>query len=142
MRLGAAIALAACAASAAPPVRADVTAPAKIAWRTDLKAAEREAGKRKRPLIVFFSAEWCMPCKEMLARTFTAPPVVARITQAYVPLLIDVTNDDDAAATAARTRFHVEALPTLLVVEGSRVRLQRGEFLDAAALATLLQTPR
>ena len=42
----------------ATPLRADVTAPAAggVRWRSDVKAAEREAGKLKRPLLVFFSA--------------------------------------------------------------------------------------
>ena len=84
-------------------------------------------------------AEWCMPCKEMLARSFTARPVVEDVSHWFVPVLVDVTNDDEAAA-AARARFHVAALPTLLVVEGGRARLQRDSFADAAELDALLRS--
>lgn len=123
------------------PARADVSAPVKITWRSDAKAAEQEAGKLKRPLLVFFSAEWCTPCKEMLARSFADPAVADAVARRFVPLLVDMTNDDDAAHAIAE-RYKVRALPTLLVVRGRDERLRQESFVDAAELKAALDRVR
>jgi thioredoxin 1 len=98
-------------------LRADVSAPSSagaIHWRTDLDAAAREAAKTGRPLLVYFSAEWCMPCVEMRKKSFADAAVVDVVSRRFVPVLVDVTQED-AAATAATDRFHVRAMPTVLV---------------------------
>jgi thiol:disulfide interchange protein len=125
---------------AAAPSHADVSAPSAggLRWRTDAKAAEAEAVKGRRPLLIFFSAEWCMPCKEMLVKSFADKAVAELIAQRFVPLFVDVTNDD-APSAALRDRFHVVALPTLLVRRGSDERLRHEAFLSAAELRALLQ---
>jgi len=125
----------------AVPARADVSAPVKITWRSDARAAEREAGKLKRPLLVFFSAEWCMPCKEMLAKSFADPAVADAIARRFVPLLVDMTNDDEAAHAVAE-RYRVRAMPTLLVVRGGDERLRQESYLAAAELKAALDRVR
>ena len=127
----------------ATPLRADVTAPAAggVRWRSDVKAAEREAGKLKRPLLVFFSAEWCMPCKERQRKGFANPAVAELIARRFVPLLVDMTNDDDGAH-AVGERYRVRAMPTLLVVRGSNEQLRIESFVDAAALRAALDRVR
>lgn len=125
----------------AMPARADVSAPVKLTWRSDAKAAEQEAAKLKRPLLVFFSAEWCTPCKEMLARSFADPAVAETIARRFVPLLVDMTNDDEAAHSVAE-RYKVRAMPTLLVVRGRDERLRQESFVDAGELKTALDRVR
>ncbi|MGZ3428350.1 MAG: thioredoxin family protein [Polyangia bacterium] len=125
---------------AAAPLGADVSAPgpAGLRWRLDAAAAEREAAKAHRPLVIFFSAEWCMPCKEMLVKSFADPAVAELIARRFVPLLVDVTNDD-APSAALRDRFHVLALPTLLVRRGGDERLRQESYLPAAELKAALE---
>jgi thiol:disulfide interchange protein len=124
----------------AAPSRADVSAPAAggLRWRSDAKAAEAEAAKAKRPLLIFFSAEWCIPCKEMLVKSFADKAVAELITLRFVPLLVDVTNDDAPSATL-RDRLHVVALPTLLVRRGADEPLRRESYLDAPELRAALE---
>jgi len=123
----------------AAPLRADVSAPspAAVPWRTDAKAAEREAAKLKRPLLVFFSAAWCMPCEEMKRKSFADPDVAALIARSFVPLIVDMTNDDDAAK-AIGDRYHVRALPTLIVLHGAAEKLRLESFVAAAELHAAL----
>jgi thiol:disulfide interchange protein len=125
----------------AAPAFADVTAPAPagLRWRTDAAAAEREAANTRRPLLVFFSAEWCMPCHAMLTRSFADPAVAALVARDFVPLLVDVTNDDDPRATALRDRYHVVALPTLVVRRGKDERLRLETFRPPAELRAALE---
>jgi thiol:disulfide interchange protein len=133
MRLAVIVALLALAA----PLYADVSAPVKIRWRSDAKAAVEEAGKLKRPLLIFFSAEWCMPCKEMMARSFADPGVADLIGKRFVPLLVDMTNDDEAAH-AVGERYKVQAMPTLLAIQGGVEKLRLDHFAAAGELRAAL----
>jgi protein disulfide-isomerase len=112
-----------------------------VRWRSDAKAAEREAAKLKRPLLVFFSAEWCMPCKEMMLKSFADADVAALIARRFVPLVVDMTNDDDAAH-AVGERYHVRALPTLVVHQGAAEKLRLESFAAAAELRAALDRVR
>ena len=127
-------------ALAPTPARADVSAPAngRLRWRTDAAAAEREAIKGHRPLLLFFSADWCMPCKEMLRRSFADAAVSELVARRFVPLLVDVT-DDESPARAIRDRYRVVALPTLLVRDGERERLRQESFVEAPQLRAALE---
>ena len=58
-----------------------------------------------------------------------------------MPLLVDMTNDDDAAH-AVGERYRVRAMPTLLVVRGSNEQLRIESFVDAAALRAALDRVR
>jgi protein disulfide-isomerase len=135
-----------CCAAVAAPARADTSAPSPGApspgvlhWRTDEAAATREAAKTNRPLLAFFSAEWCMPCHEMLTRSFTDRDVAAIVAKRFVPLLVDVTAETPAT-TALRDRYHVDALPTLIARRGKAPDLLRlDRFVDAAALRAALE---
>ena len=89
-------------------------APAQIKWRTDTKAAEREAAKLERPLLVFFSAEWCMPCLEMKRKSFADPRRALRSSRAASSARRRHDERRRRRARRVSDRFHVSALPTLL----------------------------
>lgn len=89
--------------------------PDQIGWRSDLQAASLESQSRRQPMLLYFSASWCPPCKIMKRHTFTDPAIIALLREQWVPVLIDVTNPSPADETLARLHA-VEYLPTLIVV--------------------------
>jgi thioredoxin:protein disulfide reductase len=83
----------------------------KIQSVAALDAALVEARAAGKPVMLDFSAEWCVSCKEMEARTFPDAGVIGAL-KPYLLLRADVTdnNDDDQALLK---RFHSFGPPTI-----------------------------
>lgn len=103
-----------------------------IPWRTDLQAALAEARQTGRPVLVDFQASWCAPCIAMQHDTWT-DPAVARAIAAYIPVSIDV--DRDAAAS---DRYHVEGIPTILVLDAAGNVVRAAGFLPPSGMIRFL----
>ncbi len=90
----------------------------KVVWQTDYAAAVEDAKRSNRPLLLDFWASWCPPCRLMDGRIFSSNEVAAVVHRDFVPVRIDLTNDDPESPQAAIARqFEVSAMPTLLVVD-------------------------
>ena len=101
--------------------------------------ASRAVGDR-RPVLIDFEADWCLPCREMDRTTFRDPAVV-RESEGFAMLRADVTAQDDAAS-ALMERYKVQGVPTyvLLGPDGQERRRLVGfipadEMLDAMRAA-------
>lgn len=109
-------------------------APAAIEWRTDFDAALAESRATGRQLLVDFNADWCPPCIAMKHDTWPDPEVVSLISEFYVPLLIDIDQD-----TIVSARYEVEAIPTILVLDGAGEVAARAGYLPASGMRRLLR---
>jgi thiol:disulfide interchange protein DsbD len=83
----------------------------KIQSVAGLDAALAEARAAGRPVMLDFSADWCVSCKEMEARTFPDSSVISAL-KPFLLLRADVTDntDDDQALLK---RFHSFGPPTI-----------------------------
>lgn len=83
-------------------------------------AASLAAG---RPVMLEFSADWCVPCHEMELQTFVAPEVVS-LARAFDTYKVDLTKFDSEASRAARERYAVPGVPAVvfLAPSGEEVR--------------------
>jgi thiol:disulfide interchange protein len=102
----------------APPAKAE----SKIAWLRDLDEAQALASEQERDLLIDFSAVWCAPCEEMDKTTFADADTARFLSERFVPLKLDVSEQTDADK-ALMDRFFVKVLPALLVVRGEEVLL-------------------
>ena len=71
-----------------------------------------------RPVLLDFYADWCLDCKRMDRSTFRAPTVVARLTEDFLALKIDVSDPDDEFGRDTRKRFGVFGPPALVMFDG------------------------
>ena len=92
---------------------------ATLSWQAvTLAEARSMALEAQQPLLVDFTAAWCVACKELDKVTF-AEPNVSREAGRFLAVKIDATNDEDPKAVAAMQELSVVGLPTVVVFDSS-----------------------
>ena len=89
-----------------------------IKWRSYSDDALIQAQQASRPALLYFSADWCVPCIELDRTTFTDEEVIGA-TSTFVRLKADLTRYGSPEAKALRERFDVAGVPTLVFLDGS-----------------------
>jgi thiol:disulfide interchange protein len=108
-----------------------------IPWRTDWSAAQDEAKRTGKPMLVDFTASWCPPCQEMKSSVWPDPRVREAVLARSVPVLIDV---DQQPAIAQR--YGVRGIPMVALVnaDGQVIRQAVG-YHGADQVIAMLPVP-
>jgi thiol:disulfide interchange protein DsbD len=92
-------------------------ASAKLAWqKSDVEAARALALRENRPLLVDFTAAWCVACKKLDKFTFAEKSVGSELGR-FVAVKVDATHADDPKVADTMGRYRVRGLPTVLVFD-------------------------
>jgi len=116
-----------------------------VRWRT-IADGEAEARTTSRPVLYFFTADWCPPCAAMKRVVFSDPAVADLIEKNFVPVEVDDVRDEDHERSreveALAFRFLVGRIPMLVVSrpgggpavseEGAPVYSRMVQFLSTA----------
>ena len=123
------------------------TTPTKgIESRTADEAALRAAVASGRPVLLEFSADWCVPCHELERSTFSDGAVIAASRDFHM-LKVDLTRYDSPESEAWRRTWKVTGVPTVIFVgrDGAEIPNLRVEgfipprpFLERLKLASRL----
>jgi thiol:disulfide interchange protein DsbD len=112
-------------------------APANLGTGSLTDSALQRARSESRPLIVDFTAAWCVACKEMEKTTFNDQRV-QHAAGRFLALRVDATDVDDPRVKATMTEHTVRGLPTLILFGSDGGEAQRftrlveaDEFLNA-----------
>ncbi len=93
----------------------------EIWWKGSVEDALKESKATKRPLFIYWGAQWCPPCNELKAEIFSRKEFPALIA-AFIPLAIDGDSDD---AQKWGERLGAVGYPTMLVVApGDKVKMR------------------
>lgn len=114
---------------------------AKVRWTENIGHAMKQHRETGRPMIVYFTADYCGYCRKMERDTWSAPKVVRRMQDGFVALKVDAEKHPELVK-----RLGVEGLPATILFnsEGERVQTLSGysrsgtviEFLDSVTAVT------
>ena len=107
-----------------------------IAWADDYTSAQQQATQSGKPIILFFTGKWCVPCRIMKRNVWADEQVTASVNAAFIPVTIDV---DDPDAAAALSRYRVGVTPNTIITDPQGNVLQQKEGgMDKAEFLELL----
>jgi thiol:disulfide interchange protein DsbD len=98
-----------------------------IQWTPYSDEVRVQAQQSSRPTLLYFSADWCVPCLELDRTTFTDERVI-QATNDFRRVKVDLTRYDTPESKALRTQFDVAGVPTLVFLSstGQEARSARG----------------
>lgn len=93
-----------------------------IAWANDYPSAQQRAVQSGKPIILFFTAKWCVPCRIMKRTVWADEQITASVNARFLPVMIDVDAPD---AAGALSRYRVGPTPTTIITDPQGEILQR-----------------
>lgn len=112
-----------------------------IRWQPLAQRSLDGAAAARRPALVEFAADWCLPCVEMKRTTFVHPEVT-REAEHFAAFVADVT-ESSPENDALLAEFRVVGVPTIIVygADGAEVDRLVG-FVDGDTLVRVLRRAR
>jgi thiol:disulfide interchange protein len=127
-----------------PAGEAAASTPEILEWHLPGPEAAAQAAEEGKPILYFFTAEWCAPCHHLKRSVFSDPEKAAAIAASYVTVEVEDTRVETGAnapeVDEVQQRYGVRSLPTLVVAlpDGQEVGNQSG-YAGAARAWTWLQ---
>lgn len=85
-------------------------------WQPYSDELVAQAKLEGRPVLIDFSADWCIPCKQIEKTLFSEPTILAKATE-FTVLKADLTKDDSEKVKAIRQKYHVVGVPTVVLLD-------------------------
>ena len=116
-------------------------APPELTFQPFNPATLEAARARGEPVVLDFSADWCVPCREMEQTTFVDPAVV-REALGFVRMRANLTAENQQNQAIIR-QFNVEGVPTTVFIDAAgKIRKQRVGYVGPAEFLRYLREYR
>lgn len=97
--------------TALPIDPAKAQSPSDPGWATDYETALSESQRLKRPLLIHFYADWCVPCRRMDRDVLSSPELAAQLMQSFIGVKVNADKFPQLLK-----KYGVRSLPADLVV--------------------------
>jgi len=84
-----------------------------ITWTNDIESAQKLANNSDKNIVVFFTADWCSPCRIMKRKVFADNQVMKAINSKVVSVEINI---DDPNSEALVKQYNIGATPTTIFI--------------------------
>ncbi|HEY6394092.1 MAG TPA: thioredoxin family protein, partial [Candidatus Binataceae bacterium] len=98
-------------------------APAQIQFARFSPDQLQSAQAEHKPVLIDFSADWCIPCREMEHSTFIDPAVVKEAGR-FVTMRANLTSQDESSQELI-SKFDIQGVPTTLLIDSDGKIIQR-----------------
>ena len=95
-----------------------------VSWAADYASAQQHAAQSGKPIILFFTGKWCVPCRIMKRSVWADKQVEATVKAGFTPVMIYV---DDPNVAETLSRYHIGATPTTIITDPQGKVLERVE---------------
>jgi thiol:disulfide interchange protein DsbD len=105
--------------------------PVELTFRPFERTLLQTAAAERKPVVLDFSADWCVPCREMEHTTFV-DPVVVREAGGFVRLRANLTAEN-ANNQALMRQFNIQGVPTTVFIDSNgKIRRRRVGYIGPA----------
>ena len=87
-----------------------------VEWEPYNVTAIAQAKAEGRPVMIDFSANWCLPCKELDRKTFSQD-VVVDATAGFTRLKADLTRASSDEVKKLREKYNIRGVPTIVFID-------------------------
>ncbi|MFP4399124.1 MAG: protein-disulfide reductase DsbD family protein [Desulfonatronovibrio sp.] len=87
-----------------------------IEWQPYSARRLEDARENNQPALMYFAADWCIPCLEMDQNTFVDPRVI-EITEPMARVKVDLTNFNSPESERLRQKHEITAVPTIIFLD-------------------------
>lgn len=75
-------------------------------------------------MIIDFYADWCIPCKELDALTFSNDKVI-QATKEFTSMKVDMTKTISDETEIIRKKFEIRGMPTVIIIDSKGEEIER-----------------
>lgn len=93
-------------------------------WQTFSEAKYAGSLNKHEAMLIDFYADWCIPCKELDALTFSDPRVVEE-SKRFTLYKVDMTQTLSEENEKLRNKFNIVGMPTVLLIDSKGNEIER-----------------
>jgi protein disulfide-isomerase len=95
-----------------------------VTWAKDYASAQQQAAKSGKPILLFFTGGWCVPCRIMKRKVWADELVESVVRAGFTPVMIDM---DDPKVAEMVSHYSVVATPTTIITDPKGSILKRAQ---------------